>query len=113
MNVRRNIDVYANIQILKLRADQRANAATADNARLERSRSDRHAISNSQSGLFIVQRPDLWVLQDFALAVTRQESEGRRRGYRHCEAADAANPARIQRQRATAAGSRSAAGCCA
>ena len=47
MNVRNNVNVHADIQILELSADQRTNAASANNARLERATGYRYAVADS------------------------------------------------------------------
>src|SRR5207249_800316 len=63
MDARGDVDVHADIDVLKLRVDQRIDADAAD-ARLKRSGRDRHAVANLERGLLAIQRADLWVLND-------------------------------------------------
>ena len=64
MHVRRDIDVHANISILKLRIDQRIDANAADSW-LKRSGRDRHAVADFQCGLLPIKRANLRVLDEF------------------------------------------------
>ena len=64
----RYINVYAYIQILKLRVDQRIDSY-ATYARLERSSGDRNTISDFQRGFLPVNRAYLRILDQFGAAV--------------------------------------------
>ena len=75
MNVRSNIDVHADIQILELSADQGTNAASTNDAGLERAGGDRYTVADPQCGLLVIQSSDLGVLQELGVAIARQERE--------------------------------------
>src|ERR1035441_8673176 len=74
MNVRSNIYVHSDIQILELSADQRTDAGSTNSAG-ERAGGYRYAVADSQRGLFVVQSSNLGVLQKLGVAVAGQERE--------------------------------------
>src|SRR4029077_3890079 len=65
---RRNVDVHAHIEILKLRVDQRVDAYSTD-ARLKRTRRHRHAVTDLQRGLLSIECSNLRILDDLGAAV--------------------------------------------
>src|SRR5438309_545692 len=78
MDARRNVDVDAHIEILKLGVDQRIDADSADSG-LERTGCYGHAIADLQRGLLPVQRPNLRVLDDLGVAVAHNGRRGNAR----------------------------------
>src|ERR1035441_6194649 len=81
MDVRGNIDVHADIEILELGADQGADAGATDSAG-ERASGYRHAVADAQRGFFVIQSANLGVLQELGVAVARQ---GRERTTTHAQ----------------------------
>src|SRR5579872_383059 len=61
MHVRRDVDVYPYVKVLKLRIDQRVNADAAD-SRLKRSSSNRHAVADLERRFLSIQRAYLGIL---------------------------------------------------
>src|SRR5208337_303286 len=78
MNVRRHINVHANVDVVELCIDQRIDSDAAD-ARLERSGGYRHPLPDLERGLLAVQSANLRLLQDLGAAVVVQERSSRRR----------------------------------
>ena len=72
MDVRRDVDVDADVDVIELRIDQRIDADAAD-AGLKRSGRHRHALADLQRGLLAVNGADLRLLDDLCLAVVVQE----------------------------------------
>src|SRR5947209_3692061 len=63
MNAGSDINVHADVNVLKLGIDQRVDADSTD-ARLKRARRDGHPIADLERGLLTIQGADLWVLND-------------------------------------------------
>ena len=70
----RDVDVDAHIQILELRVDQRVDADAAD-AGLERSGRDRHAVADLQRSLLPIQSANLWILKQLGVAVVHHSRQ--------------------------------------
>ncbi len=69
MNLGRDVDVDADVQILELGIDQRVNTDAA-NAGLERAGGYRDAVADLQRSLLAIQGADLRVLDELHIAVT-------------------------------------------
>ena len=78
VHVRRDVDVHADIEVLKLRIDQRVDADAAD-AGLERSGGDRHALADLERGLLIIEGANLRILNQLGVAVAHHRRQVRRR----------------------------------
>ena len=78
MNAGRDVDVDANVNILKLCINERINADAADTG-LERSRGHRDAVADLERGLLVVEGANLRVLDDLGVAVAQQRGKRRRR----------------------------------
>ncbi len=83
VNVRRDVDVDADIDVVELRIDQRIDAHAAD-ARLKRSGSHWNTLSDLERCLLAVEGANLRLLQDLRIAVVVQERR-RRRWHRYLE----------------------------
>src|SRR5712692_3765426 len=73
MDMRNDVNVYTDIQVLELSVDQRAHTPSS---RAERTRGDRYTIANLQRGLLIVQRSNFRILNHFGIAVAHQDGQG-------------------------------------
>src|SRR4029077_18857192 len=73
MNVRNKVNIYANINVLKLRVDDRTGAAGHG----ERTRGDGNAVPNAKPRGFAIAHADLRVLDDLGPAITKQRCNGR------------------------------------
>src|ERR1700724_3414107 len=72
MNVRCDVNIYANVQVLKLSVNKRTDASTPDTRR-ERTGGDRDPVADFQSCLFVVHRADLGSLQNFCISIRHEE----------------------------------------
>ncbi len=70
MNIGRDVDIYAYIEVLELSIHRAAKAA------LERSRGDRHAVADLERRLLAVHHANLGSLNDLGVAVGGQQGEG-------------------------------------
>ena len=76
MNLGRDIDVYANVKVLKLGVDQRVDAYAAD-AWLKRPESHRNVVADLERCLLSIDCADLRVLDQLGVAVAKQRCGGR------------------------------------
>src|SRR6185312_12797766 len=105
MHLGSDVDIYADVQILELRVDQRVDAHAAD-ARLKRTGCDRHAVADLERCLLPIHRSNLRVLDKFGTAVTEQRrGRGGRNGYHKFGRVQVAQPVQVD----LVGGSRSAA----
>ena len=61
MDVRRDVNIHTDIQVLKLSVYQGVNT-DATNSRLERPRRYRHALADFERGLLVIERTHLRIL---------------------------------------------------
>src|SRR5690242_10071797 len=74
MNVRRNVDVHADVEILELRVHaQRAHASADAERRAERSGSHGNAVADFEAGFNAVGSANLRILQNLAVGIAEQQ----------------------------------------
>ena len=78
VNMRRDIDIHADVNVIELRVDQRIDADATDSG-LKRAGRHRNTLADLQRSLLSVKGTYLWLLQDLGIAVGIQEVGGRRR----------------------------------
>src|ERR1700675_26104 len=91
MNMRGDVDVHADIKILKLSINSPAEAGLEGTCR------DGHAIANFQRGFLVVQNPDFRILNELGVAVAHQERKRCSR-YAHLKIVGNQVAERIQRK---------------
>ena len=74
MNVRSDVDVHADVEILELRVDQRVDADAAD-ARLERSSGDGNPVTNFQRSFLSIESANLRILNQLGVAVAHHRRQ--------------------------------------